>query len=301
MELTVTKKINLAVLISGRGSNLQSIIDACAHDSFPAETKLVISNEPEAYGLERAKAANIPTVVIPHKSFPSRKEFEAALQEKLSGYPIDLICLAGFMRVLTADFVAKWDGRMLNIHPSLLPAYAGLHTHERVLAAKEKESGCTIHFVTPGLDEGPTLLQKRVPVLPTDSAETLAGRILAEEHIAYPEAIRLIALGKVTYNKDHVEIGEADPYIPPQPEPKPLAEPVAKPVALAPEPAVNPARQSAHHEEKPPMDHHSATPGDIDPAAVAHSQATFGEFVKAAKYVVIGVAAILIFMALTLV
>ena len=152
-------------------------------------------------------------------------------------------------------------------------------------------------FVTPGLDEGPTLLQKRVPVLPTDTADLLAARILVEEHVAYPEAIRLIALGKVTYHKDHVEIGAVDPYIPPQPEP----EPEAKPDDKAPEPAVKSTNHPAHHEEKPQMDHHSATPGDIDPAQIAHSKATFGEFVKASKYVVIGVAVILIFMAVTLV
>lgn len=298
MDGIVTKKINLAVLISGRGSNLQSIIDACADENFPAKISLVISNEPDAYGLERAKAAGIATATIPHKAYPSRKEFEVALQEKLSEYPVDLICLAGFMRVLTSEFVARWDGKMLNIHPSLLPAYTGLHTHERVLAAKEKESGCTIHFVTPGLDEGPTLIQKRVAVMPTDTPETLAARILVEEHIAYPEAIRLIALGKVKYGKDHVEIGAVDPYIPPQPKPAPVTEPPA-PMTVAPGPA-KVQQPIVKPQEKAPMDHHSAPAGDIDPAAIAHSQATFLEFAKAAKYLVIGVTALLILMAITL-
>lgn len=276
--------LNLAVLISGRGSNLQSIIDACSDKNFPAQITVVISNEPDAYGLERAKLAGIATAVIPHKAYPSRREFEQALQAEIVKHNVDLICLAGFMRVLTSEFVSQWDGKMLNIHPSLLPAYTGLHTHERVLAAGEKESGCTIHFVTPGLDEGPTIIQKRVPVLGGDTAETLAARILAEEHIAYPEAIRLIALGKVHYRKDYVEIEDAPPYSPPQ-----MSQP-------APADPVNPLVQ-----ETAVMDHHAPTDNAPDANAIQHAQYSWVNFTKAATMTVVGVAAILILMALTLV
>ena len=276
------KRLNVAVLISGRGSNLQSIIDACADPDFPASVKVVLSNEPEAYGLERARQAGIPTEIVPHKAHPSRKEFEEAMQSILIQYDIDLVCLAGFMRVLTSDFVAKWEGRMLNIHPSLLPAYPGLHTHERVLANHEKESGCTIHFVTPGLDEGPTLLQKRAPVLQNDTPDTLAARILEQEHIAYPEAIRLLALNKVHYSKEQVEVDEVEPYAPLK-----LNQVAA--------PAVH-----IEHKETPLMDHHNSQPGHIDPVAIADAKAGWNVFTEMMKYSVIGSAMILILMALSL-
>lgn len=187
------ERIKLAVLISGRGSNLQSIIDACAAPDFPAEIEVVISNKPDAYGLTRASNAGIKTEILDHKNFATREEFETALQALIDQYPIDLICLAGFMRVLTKDFVERWDGRMINIHPSLLPKFKGLHTHERAIEAKETESGCTIHFVTPGMDEGPIILQRSVPISTDDTPDTLAQKILAEEHIAYPEAIRILS------------------------------------------------------------------------------------------------------------
>ena len=187
------ERIKLAVLISGRGSNLQSIIDACAAPDFPAEIEVVISNKPDAYGLTRASSSGIKTEILDHKNFATREEFETALQALIDQYPIGLICLAGFMRVLTKDFVERWDGRMINIHPSLLPKFKGLHTHERAIEAKEVESGCTIHFVTPGMDEGPIILQRSVPISADDTPDTLAQKILAEEHIAYPEAIRILS------------------------------------------------------------------------------------------------------------
>lgn len=191
------QKINLAVLISGRGSNLQSILEACQDHAFPAQVKLVISNKADAYGLVRAEKMGIPTGVVAHKDFSSREEFERALITAIEAAgPIDLVCLAGFMRVLTPLFIARWENRLINIHPSLLPAYKGLHTHERAIAAGEKIAGCTIHFVTSGVDEGPIILQKSVPILPNDTPDSLAERVLEQEHLAYPEAISLLAQKK---------------------------------------------------------------------------------------------------------
>ena len=186
-------RIKLAVLVSGRGSNLQSLIDACREPDFPAEISIVISNKPEAYALTRAEIAGIATAVISHKDFESREVFEGVIHAELIKHDIDLVCLAGFMRVLTAGFVKKWEGRIINIHPSLLPKHKGLHTHERALEAGDLESGCTIHFVTAGMDEGPVILQKSVPVEKNDTPDSLAARILEQEHIAYPEAVRILA------------------------------------------------------------------------------------------------------------
>lgn len=280
------KKLSLAVLISGRGSNLQSIIDACASPAFPARVALVISNEPDVQGLERARAAGIRAETVPHKSYPSRREFETALQEVLQSEPIDLVCLAGFMRVLTPDFVSKWEGRMLNIHPSLLPAYPGLHIHERVLANHEKESGCTVHFVTPGLDEGPTLVQKRVPVLPDDSAETLAARVLTQEHLAYPEAIALIARGRVTYDKETVRIAAMA-------EPAPVSLPVSPPLAPAP---VSKVTWPSAQETVPMID---STPHDNQPddQAVQAAFSMWKDFTKASTYVVVVISLVLLGLA----
>ena len=187
------ERLKLAVLISGRGSNLQSIIDACAEPDFPAQIEIVISNKPDAYGLTRAENAGIKTAVVNHKDYASREDFEVALQATLTPFEIDLVCLAGFMRVLTEDFVNHWDGRMINIHPSLLPKFKGLHTHERAIEAGETESGCTIHFVIPDMDEGPIILQRRVPIEAGETPDSLAAKILIEEHTAYPEAIRRLA------------------------------------------------------------------------------------------------------------
>lgn len=186
-------KIKLAVFVSGRGSNLQSIIDACRIDEFPAEIAVVISNKADVYALERANISNIPTRIVLNKDYPTREEFETQLLTTLAEFDIDLICLAGFMRVLTPHFIVPWSGRLINIHPSLLPKYKGLHTHERAIEAGDIMSGCTIHYVTPSVDEGEIILQRSVPILPGDTPDTLAARVLEQEHIAYPEAIRILA------------------------------------------------------------------------------------------------------------
>ncbi len=193
MSLAPTDKAGLAVLISGRGSNLQSLIDACAHADFPAEIRIVLCNIPGAFGIERAKQAGIPVEVIPHKEFSSREEFEQAMLDALKNYDIDLVCQAGFMRILTPLFLSAWGRRLINIHPSLLPKFKGLHTHERAIEAGENEAGCTIHYVTEGVDEGEIILQRRVPILADDTPDRLAARVLEQEHIAYPEAVRLLA------------------------------------------------------------------------------------------------------------
>lgn len=200
-------RLNLAVLISGRGSNLQALIDACAAPDFPARIAVVISNRPGVYGLERAAAAGIEHLVIDHKSFADKAAFETALHDALAARPVDLICLAGFMRVLGADFVGRWPGRIINIHPSLLPDYKGLDTHTRVLADGRAETGCSVHFVTPALDDGPVIVQKRVPVMAGDDPDRLAERVLAAEHAAYPEAVALIAQNRVKIVEGRVRIG----------------------------------------------------------------------------------------------
>lgn len=172
-----------------------SILKACEDPNFPAEVVLVLSNRPDAKGLEAAKSAGIPTEVVDHKDFDSREDFEDEIQERLDHYDIDLIVLAGFMRILTASFVEQWPDQIINIHPSLLPDYKGLNTHARAIADGQKEAGCSVHFVIPDLDSGPVILQKRVPILKDDTPDTLAGRVLEQEHIAYPEAIKIIASG----------------------------------------------------------------------------------------------------------
>lgn len=189
----MTRNLNLAVLISGRGSNLQALIDACAQDDFPARIAVVVSNRPGVEGLERARRGGILTETLDHKAYASREAFEDALHERLGKYPVDLICLAGFMRILTAGFVEKWPDRIMNIHPSLLPDYKGLDTHARALADGRREAGCTVHLVRAAVDDGPILVQKRVPIHSSDTPESLAARVLEQEHIAYPQAIRLLA------------------------------------------------------------------------------------------------------------
>lgn len=191
-------KMKLAVLISGSGSNLQAIIDACTDDNFPAQIEVVISNVPDAYGLTRAKKAGIPAVIIDHKQFPDRPAFEDALQSALDAHDIDLICLAGFMRILTSSFIARWPRKIINTHPALLPKFGGegmygAHVHRAVLEANEKESGPTIHYVIPEVDKGEIITQTRVTVEGDDTSDTLAKRVLEQEHILYPKAIKLIA------------------------------------------------------------------------------------------------------------
>jgi phosphoribosylglycinamide formyltransferase-1 len=190
--------LNLAVLISGSGSNLQALIDACAQEDFPAEIKIVIANRPDAYGLERAKAAGIKAICIDHKKHTSRIEFEKEIQNELAKQPIDLVCLAGFMRILTADFIAQWPNKIINTHPALLPKFGGEgmfgeNVHRAVLEAGETQSGASIHYVIPAVDQGELILQKTVPVIEGDTIDTLSTRVIAQEHIAYPEAVRLIA------------------------------------------------------------------------------------------------------------
>ncbi len=189
-------KKRAAILISGRGSNMRALIDAAKAKDYPVEIVLVLSNVADAGGLGFAREHGIDTKVIEHKKFPSREIFDNAMDVALKAANVDLVALAGFMRLLSPRFVEGWGGRMINIHPSLLPAYKGLHTHKRAIEAGEKFAGCTVHFVTPELDDGPTILQAKVPVLPGDTEETLAARVLEQEHKIYPEALRLVAEGK---------------------------------------------------------------------------------------------------------
>jgi len=188
----VTKRV--AILISGGGSNMAALIDSMTGD-HPARPCLVLSNRPDAGGLKKAAARGVPTAVVNHRRFPDRAAFERALQVELDAAGADIVCLAGFMRILTGDFVRQWDGRMLNIHPSLLPKYPGLDTHARALAAGDTEAGCTVHEVTAELDAGPVLGQARVPVRPGDTPETLAARVLDREHRLYPAVLRRFAAG----------------------------------------------------------------------------------------------------------
>ncbi len=189
-------RVRTAVLISGRGSNLQALIDAAADPKFPAEIVLVLSNVEGVYGLERAKKAGIATAVISHKGL-SREDFDARIDAALEAADVQLICLAGFMRILSDGFARKWAGRILNIHPSLLPSFRGVHVHEQALDAGVKFSGCTVHFVVPELDAGPIVEQAAVPVLPGDTPDSLAARVLEQEHRIYPAALKLLAEGKV--------------------------------------------------------------------------------------------------------
>jgi len=189
----VTKRV--AILISGGGSNMVSLVDSMTGD-HPARPVLVLANSADAGGLEKARARGVPTAIVDHRPFKGdRVGFEAALQEELERHAPDIICLAGFMRVLTESFVRRWQGRMLNIHPSLLPKYRGLNTHARALEAGDVQAGCTVHEVTAELDDGPVLGQARVEVLPDDTPETLAARVLQMEHALYPAVLRRFAGG----------------------------------------------------------------------------------------------------------
>lgn len=199
-------KKKVGVLVSGRGSNLQALLDAAADPAFPAEIALVISNIAGVYALERAEKAGVPTQVIPHKQFASREEFDAAMDAALRQAGVEIVCLAGFMRLLTKGFVEGWAGRMINIHPSLLPSFKGLHTHERAIEAGVKLHGCTVHLVTPELDDGPILVQAAVPVLPGDTPDDLAARVLEQEHKAYPLALKLLAEGRVSVDGPRAQV-----------------------------------------------------------------------------------------------
>jgi phosphoribosylglycinamide formyltransferase 1 len=194
----------VAILISGRGSNMVSLIEAARAADFPAEIALVLSNRPDAEGLERAKNAGIATLAIDHKTYPDREGFERALDAALMEHDIAFICLAGFMRVLTDWFVERWTGRMVNIHPSLLPLYRGTQTHRRALADGVLVHGCTVHFVVPELDAGPIIAQAAVPVVPGDTEESLAARVIVQEHRLYPQALRMICDGSARLENGRV-------------------------------------------------------------------------------------------------
>ena len=193
--MTGRRKVATAILISGRGSNMTALIEAARAADYPAGIALVISNRPDAGGLARAAEAGIATAIVDHKAYPDRAGFEAALDARLRAAGIELVCLAGFMRVLTPWFVGRWEGRLLNIHPSLLPAFRGLDTHARALAAGVAEHGCTVHQVVADLDAGPIVAQARVKVLPGDTEAALSARVLAEEHRLYPQALAEVAAG----------------------------------------------------------------------------------------------------------
>ncbi len=199
----------VAVLISGRGSNLQALIDAAQKPDYPAEIVRVISNVPDAGGLARAKAAGIATEVVNHRDYKGREPFEAELTARLKTAGADLICLAGFMRLLTASFVTTWHDRILNIHPSLLPSFPGLDTHARALASGVRFTGCTVHFVRAEMDNGPIIVQAAVPVLSGDDEDRLAARVLEAEHRAYPLALSLVATGRARVTGERVEIDGA--------------------------------------------------------------------------------------------
>ena len=198
MSAAPPPRLPIVVLVSGNGSNLQAIIDAVAAGDLPVEIRAVISNRPAAAGLERARRAGIATAVVDHRQYPDRAAFDAALRTVVDQYRPELVVMAGFMRILTPEFVDHYHGRMLNVHPSLLPAFRGLDTHARALAAGVAEHGVSIHFVTAELDGGPVVAQRRIAILPGDDAATLAARIQRLEHVLYPQVIRWFAEGRLT-------------------------------------------------------------------------------------------------------
>ncbi len=201
--MTARRK-RVAALISGRGSNMAALMEAAQKPGCPYEIVAVVSNRPEAKGLETASAAGIATAVVDHKAFDSREAFEEVLHETLLAFGAELVACAGFMRIMTAGFVQRWEGRMLNIHPSLLPSFKGLHTHRRALEAGVRVHGATVHFVTADLDGGPIIIQGVVPVLPDDDEETLAARVLEVEHRIYPAALWQVAAGKCRLEGERV-------------------------------------------------------------------------------------------------
>lgn len=209
----------IAILISGRGSNLASLIDACAQDDYPAQIAVVVSNRPAAKGLDIARSAGLPAVAIDHTAFEARETFDAEIDKVLRNHDVELICLAGFMRLLANDFVEHWRDRMINIHPSLLPAYPGVNIHERVIDDGVRISGCTVHYVRASMDSGPIIAQVAVPVLSNDTADSLAQRVLSAEHLVYPQALRMVADGTVRVSGERVVFAaderEAAPLVSP--------------------------------------------------------------------------------------
>jgi phosphoribosylglycinamide formyltransferase 1 len=206
MTVSSAALCRVVALISGRGSNLQAIIAAKQRDELPIELCAVISNRPDAAGLAYARAAGVPTETLDHRRYSDRDAFDAALMSRIDAYAPHLVVLAGFMRILGSAFIDHYAGRMMNIHPSLLPAFPGLHTHERAIAEGATEHGATVHFVTRDVDTGPIIAQARVPVLPTDTAETLAAKVLKEEHRIYPLAIRWFAEGRLSIQDGNVSL-----------------------------------------------------------------------------------------------
>lgn len=196
-------KKKIVVLVSGNGSNLQAIIDACQRNQINGQVVAVISNQADAYSLIRAKQANIPSHVINHQSFANRAEFDHKVQQQIDQYQPDLIVLAGYMRILTADFVQHYIGKMLNIHPSLLPKYPGLHTHRKAIEAGEKEHGTTVHFVTEELDGGPIILQAKVPIFNNDTEQDVIDRVLTQEHNIYPLVIQWFCDDRLSMQDGH--------------------------------------------------------------------------------------------------
>lgn len=195
-----------AVLISGRGSNMAALVKAAEREDFPAEIGLVLSNRADAAGLDFAAAHRIPTLVLNHRDYADRLAFDAALDAHLKAEGIEIVCLAGFMRLLTPWLVERWRDRMINVHPSLLPSFKGLHTHERALEAGVRFHGCTVHFVRAEMDEGPIILQAAVPIAPGDTPDELADRVLAQEHVIYPKGLELLASGRLTVADERVTI-----------------------------------------------------------------------------------------------
>jgi len=198
-------KKRVAILISGRGSNMSALIKAASKDDYPAKIVGVISNRAGAPGLEIARSENLPTAIHQLKNFPDKNACDAAISKTLFDWRVDIVCLAGFMRILSADFAKTWQGKLINIHPSLLPKFKGLDTHQRVLDAGEKEHGCSVHFVVPELDAGPVIAQSKIAVLPNDTAKTLEARVLNQEHKTYPHALEQLALGHVRLNNGRAE------------------------------------------------------------------------------------------------
>jgi phosphoribosylglycinamide formyltransferase 1 len=202
----MTAKKRLAILISGRGSNMMALVEAARAPDYPADIAAIVASRPDAAGLLWARAQGLPATLVDHKAYASREAFDAAVDQVLAAAGVELIALAGFMRIQTPGFVRKWQARQLNIHPSLLPAFKGLHPQAQALAAGVKISGCTVHFVTEELDGGPIIAQAAVPVSETDSPDSLAARILAAEHRLYPQALALVAAGKARLCEGRVRI-----------------------------------------------------------------------------------------------
>jgi len=201
-------KLRLGVMISGSGTNLQALINACADKDYPAEIVTVISNRPNVMGLERAEKAGIKAITLDHKSYETREAFEDDLHATLQEHKVQLVCLAGFMRILNAEFVTRWKDRMVNIHPSLLPSYKGLHTHARAIEDGVRFGGCTIHYVRPEMDNGPIIMQTAIPIASDETEESLIAKTLEQEHKMYPAAVRMIAEGKARVSGNKVVFGD---------------------------------------------------------------------------------------------